>query len=135
MDDLAGEIFAAKAGLIVLPHIPAKLERAFVFVGWDVQSEGQQANHETFVGLRGMAGDGEFVVGIKLSVEVGDFEAGLVDGGFDGHACGLKLEVRCGQGKQAPRPSRKEAADQRVREMDHLEFGRRRGFRNAGMGL
>ena len=85
VNDPSREILAPKRRLIGIPHIFCQFERAIIGVGRGVQRKCQQANQHPFVSLRRMPRDSEAVVGIDVTVEVGELKGGFVDGRFDGH--------------------------------------------------
>ena len=50
-----------------------------------LQRQRHQAHHHAFIGLAGVACQGERMVGVVAMVDVGDLQVRLEDGGFDGH--------------------------------------------------
>jgi hypothetical protein len=50
-----------------------------------IEGQGHQTHHHAFVGLAGMARQGQRMVGVVAVVYVGDGEVRLEDGGFEGH--------------------------------------------------
>lgn len=82
LNKAAGVITLPESGFIRVPDIARKFERTVVTVIGRIEREGHQARHHTLVGLRWMSGDGEREIRITIPVQVGQFDAGLVDDGL-----------------------------------------------------
>jgi hypothetical protein len=50
-----------------------------------LQGHRHQADHHALVGLAGVAGQGQRMVGVVAVVDVGQLQVGLENGGLDGH--------------------------------------------------
>ena len=59
-----------------------------------VHREGDQAHHQALLGLGGVPRQRQAVVGIVVTIHVGDRQVGFVDGGADGHRSILGLQDR-----------------------------------------
>ncbi|MOA67521.1 hypothetical protein D3C78_1947510 [compost metagenome] len=59
-----------------------------------VERQRHQAGHHTFVGLAGVAGQGQGMVGVVAVVDVGNLQIGLEDGGFEGHGRAVGVEKK-----------------------------------------
>ena len=78
--DVSGQGFLPEFRFVIGAQPFGKFQ---VIVG--IEGEGQQPDHHPLVGFRGMAGNGQMVVGVVVPVHIGDMEGGFEDGGFQCH--------------------------------------------------
>ena len=86
-----------RAGVVEMPEVGLVLGgdaagRSQALVG--VHREGDQAHHQALLGLGGVPRQRQAVVGIVVTIHVGDRQVGFVDGGADGHRSILGLQDR-----------------------------------------